>query len=672
MPPAATRSRSPRRSRRAAAATSRSPPRPRSSCASATRTRGCSSATSTEMLARPCGAPASARFHVYRAERHHRPAVDRRPRQRSLRGARPPIGAIVPRHLSPPRRATPASRPATSRDFCERWGDDHDFAVMLDADSVMTADARSCGWCASCRPTRARHPAEPGDRHAVDQRRSPASSSSACGSACAPTRSAARGGRAIAAPTGATTRSSASRRSWRIASCRRCRASGRSAGHVLSHDQVEAVLMRRAGYEVRVLPSRTARLRGESADADRVRPPRPALVPGQHAVLAPARPAAGCRPVSRYQLVFAILMFLGSPAWIGWCCSRPSRARCCFGEPGRRSGPTPARCCSPIVLAMWFAPKIATVVDVLRAARRAREFGGAGRFLAGVALEIVFSLVLAPIMAVAHTLVHRRPVVRPHHRLDRAGARRSQRAAARGGAARCGRRRCSARARRWFAAGRRRASHCCSLPFCGPLLLAVPFAMLTASPALGRRDGPRRHRPRCRRRSRRRPSCARCAARAVDLRPRGGESLEPHRRERPGRAGRAAASLRSLRIYYGATARAAGDGPPAPAASCGGRPRLRHRRPCRRPRRVVPPARRRVVAVEPQPALQPAAAAALRPRPRRGDRAGRGRRARGHARAEPQPRQSDRVDRVGRFRRGRRGRAGLGRPALDATRRPCR
>ena len=33
-----------------------------------------------------------------------------------------------------------ASRPATSRDFCERWGKDHDFAVMLDADSVMTVD----------------------------------------------------------------------------------------------------------------------------------------------------------------------------------------------------------------------------------------------------------------------------------------------------------------------------------------------------------------------------------------------------------------------------------------------------------------------------------------------------------------------------------------------------
>ena len=55
-------------------------------------------------------------------------------------------------------------------------------------------------------------------------------------------------------------------------------------GHVLSHDQVEATLMRRAGYEVRVLPRGARQLGGEPADHAGVRPPRRALVPGQHAV----------------------------------------------------------------------------------------------------------------------------------------------------------------------------------------------------------------------------------------------------------------------------------------------------------------------------------------------------------------------------------------------------
>ena len=55
-------------------------------------------------------------------------------------------------------------------------------------------------------------------------------------------------------------------------------------GHVLSHDQLEAVLMRRAGYEVRVLPDEGRQLGREPADPARIHPARSALVPGQHAV----------------------------------------------------------------------------------------------------------------------------------------------------------------------------------------------------------------------------------------------------------------------------------------------------------------------------------------------------------------------------------------------------
>ena len=67
-------------------------------------------------------------------------------------------------------------------------------------------------------------------------------------------------------------------------------------GQIMSHDQVEAVLMRRAGYEVRVLPAESRQLGGKSAHDPRIHPPRPALVPGQHAVLPPARHG---RPAAR-------------------------------------------------------------------------------------------------------------------------------------------------------------------------------------------------------------------------------------------------------------------------------------------------------------------------------------------------------------------------------------
>ena len=85
---------------------------------------------------------------------------------------------------------------------------------------------------------------------------------------------------------------------------------------MLSHDQIEAVLMRRAGYEVRVLP--------EEGSSWEENPPTliefirrdlrwcQGNMQYWHFLRLP-----GLKPVSRYQLAFAILMFLGSPAWIG-------------------------------------------------------------------------------------------------------------------------------------------------------------------------------------------------------------------------------------------------------------------------------------------------------------------------------------------------------------------
>ena len=85
---------------------------------------------------------------------------------------------------------------------------------------------------------------------------------------------------------------------------------------MLSHDQIEAVLMRRAGYEVRVV--------ADEGDSFEQNPPTlveyirrdlrwcQGNMQYWHFLRLP-----GLRPMSRYQLVFAILMFVGAPAWIG-------------------------------------------------------------------------------------------------------------------------------------------------------------------------------------------------------------------------------------------------------------------------------------------------------------------------------------------------------------------
>ena len=86
--------------------------------------------------------------------------------------------------------------------------------------------------------------------------------------------------------------------------------------HVLSHDQVEAVLMRRAGYEVRVLPEED--LGWEENPPTLIEFIRRDLRWCQgnmqywRFLVMP-----GLKPVSRCQLAIAILMFLGSPAWVG-------------------------------------------------------------------------------------------------------------------------------------------------------------------------------------------------------------------------------------------------------------------------------------------------------------------------------------------------------------------
>jgi membrane glycosyltransferase len=57
-----------------------------------------------------------------------------------------------------------------------------------------------------------------------------------------------------------------------------------------------------------------------------------------------------------------------------------------------------------ITLIMWFAPKIATVIDVVSRPSLRNSFGGAGRFVASTVTETLFFLMLSPIMWFGHTV----------------------------------------------------------------------------------------------------------------------------------------------------------------------------------------------------------------------------------------------------------------------------
>ena len=173
-------------------------------------------------------------------------------------------------------------------------------------------------------------------------------------------------------------------------------------GHVLSHDQIEAALMRRAGYDVRVLPEED--LGWEENPPTLIefirRDQRWCQGTLQYGFFL-FRP--GLKPVGRFQLAFAMLMFISSPAWIGML-AFGTMAVALSAAPGDFIRPDSGHLLLVIMLVMWFAPKIATVLDVLTRPALRRAFGGTVRFLASVASETVFFILLSPILWVCHTL----------------------------------------------------------------------------------------------------------------------------------------------------------------------------------------------------------------------------------------------------------------------------
>jgi membrane glycosyltransferase len=260
-------------------------------------------------------------------------------------------------------------------------------------------------------------------------------------------------------------------------------APGVLGGHVLSHDQIEAVLMRRAGYEVRVLPDET--LGWEENPPTLIEFIRRDLRWCQgnmqywRFLFLP-----GLEPVSRFQLAIALLMFLGSPAWI-LLLLLGSAAVAGAGDPAAVLRADFGWMLLLTLLAMWFAPKIASAIDVLARPELRRSFGGAARFSAGLLIETVFFLLLSPILWFCHTLFLAGLLF--GHAGGWAGQTRDDHSVPLGLAVR---KLWPATAAGIATLGLLAASVPAAIPYAcllaAGLGLAVPFAVLTASPAFGR------------------------------------------------------------------------------------------------------------------------------------------------------------------------------------------
>ncbi len=433
-----------------------------------------------EMLAGLAPLPEAARLEVFLLSDSDRPSV---------LPAEAAVAAALGRRFGGALRVTyrrrernPGFKAGNLRDFCERWGAAFDFAIVLDADSVMSP-------AAILRLIRTMQ-ADPklgivqslvvGLPNASPFARTfqfgmrLGMRSYTLGSAwwqgdCGPY----WGHNAIV------------RLAPFFEHCALPELPGRGplSGSVLSHDQLEAALMRRSGHEVRVLP-----LEGGSWEEN-----PPTLLEFVRRDLRWCQGnlqylrllgLPGLHPLSRLQLVLAILMFAGSPAWIAFVLLATFRDLI-LPATGPAFRADVGGALFVVVLGMAFAPKIASVIAVLANRERPREFGTPGRFLAGVGLETAFSMALAPVMAVVHTvfiggLAFGRTIgwsaqVRDGHSVRLGEALRVLWIPTLLGAA----------LGAWFLT-RLPSLALVSAPFWAPLLLCAPFASLSAWPALGR------------------------------------------------------------------------------------------------------------------------------------------------------------------------------------------
>ncbi len=286
-------------------------------------------------------------------------------------------------------------------DFCRRWGRDYRYMLVLDADSVMSGEAiLSMLRVMEARP-----------RVGILQ-----TAPRACGHDSLHARLQQFAGRV----TGALF--SAGLRYWQLGEShywghnailrvepfmRHCAlaplpGTGGLSGAILSHDFVEAALMRRAGYEVWLAPD---------IEGSFEQPPPHLLDELQRdrrwcqGNLQNARLVAepGLAPVHRAMFVTGAMSYLASPLWLAfaligllpWLADGAVAA-----EPALPLG---ALLLWGLTLALLFVPRVLAVRLVMMRGEQA-AYGGTRKLIASAVLEALLSALLAPVRMLAHSL----------------------------------------------------------------------------------------------------------------------------------------------------------------------------------------------------------------------------------------------------------------------------
>ena len=284
-------------------------------------------------------------------------------------------------------------------DFCDRFGKLHDFAIVLDADSFMTSAAMS----------RLVRIMETNTRIGIVQ-----GLVVGLPSASAFTRLFQYGMRL-------GMRSYTMGSSWWLGDCgpywghnavirlapfiAHCNVSTLNSGSnnktILSHDLIEAILMRRAGYEVRIYPCEDNSYEENPPTlSDYIR--RDLRWCEGNLQYIHLLGLKHLHAIGRFQLIMAIAMFAGSPAWFLLMLITVVSA----STVGSFDDYINTSFFQVLIVAsgvMWYLPKMAGALDVLLRKSESDRFGGRAVFFKSLMLETTFSFLMTPIAWVNHS-----------------------------------------------------------------------------------------------------------------------------------------------------------------------------------------------------------------------------------------------------------------------------
>jgi len=293
-------------------------------------------------------------------------------------------------------------KPGNIRDFCERWGAGYEFMVVLDADSRMTGDALVTLVRRMVANPQAgiiqTVPLPVGQRTVLGRFQQLAASLHA--------RHIANG---LAFWQGNSTNYWGHNAIIRIADFKACCGlsplPGRPplGGDIMSHDYVEAGLMRRAGRSVYVLPEIGGSFEGMPGNFidDLKRERRWCQGNLQHLRLLPGR---GWRPVTRVNFLLGGLAYLTAPLWLLMISAGVLDA-VFASDQGRwvSAATTRPEAVVPLItlsLVILFLPRL---IGITLATLDRSGHGRRGSLLRGSLLELAFGLLRSPLMMVLYS-----------------------------------------------------------------------------------------------------------------------------------------------------------------------------------------------------------------------------------------------------------------------------